>query len=139
MITIILSVLALSSAAVHIYVDRKGLRRYAYVFKPLTMGLLLLIAVLAARDNISVYGLAIIVGIVFSRDLLEIFDKEQPPRTAGEIAHDAYFVPGTKQVSELLKEMQATAVQSQPKLSLTYNTVPSDTQVVLLDYRGKNG
>lgn len=38
-----------------------------------------------------------------------------------------------------LKEMQATAVQTQPKLSLSYNTVPSDTQVMLLDYRGKNG
>ncbi len=38
-----------------------------------------------------------------------------------------------------LKEMQATAVQAQPKLSITYNTVPSDTQVMLLDYRGKNG
>ncbi|MCH8200589.1 MAG: MBL fold metallo-hydrolase [Chloroflexi bacterium] len=38
-----------------------------------------------------------------------------------------------------LKEMQATAVQAQPKLSLSYNTVPSDTQVILLDYRGKNG
>ncbi len=38
-----------------------------------------------------------------------------------------------------LKELQATAVQAQPKLSLSYNTVPSDTQVVLLDYRGKNG
>ena len=37
-----------------------------------------------------------------------------------------------------LKEMQASAVQSQPKLSLSYNTVPSDTQVILLDYRGKN-
>ncbi len=38
-----------------------------------------------------------------------------------------------------LKEMQAAAVQAQPKLSLSYNTVPSDTQVILLDYRGKNG
>ncbi len=38
-----------------------------------------------------------------------------------------------------LKEMQATAVQAQPKLSLSYNTVPSDTQVILLDYKGKNG
>lgn len=37
-----------------------------------------------------------------------------------------------------LKEMQASAVQAQPKLSLSYNTVPSDTQVILLDYRGKN-
>jgi len=65
MTTIILSVLAFASAAVHIYPDRAGLRRYAYVFKPPTMVLLLLIAVFTARDNVSVYGLAIITGIVF--------------------------------------------------------------------------
>lgn len=54
-----------------------------------------------------------------------------------------YKTPVTKGDLEsperFLKEMQATAVQSQPKLSLSYNTVPSDTQVILLDYRGKNG
>ena len=66
MMTIILSVLAFASAAAHIYADRAGMRRYAYVFKPLTMVLLLLIAIFATRDNVSVYGLAIIAGIVFS-------------------------------------------------------------------------
>ncbi|RLC56058.1 MAG: lactamase [Chloroflexi bacterium] len=53
-----------------------------------------------------------------------------------------YKTPVTKgnleTAESFLKEMQASAVQSQPKLSLSYNTVPSDTQVVLLDYRGKN-
>ncbi len=63
----------------------------------------------SGRSRIPVTGETIdhIVGILFARDLLEIFDKEQPPRTAGVIAHDAYFVPETKQLSELLKEMQA--------------------------------
>ena len=37
-----------------------------------------------------------------------------------------------------LKELQATAVEPQPKLSLSYSTVPSDTQVVLLEYRGQS-
>ena len=54
-----------------------------------------------------------------------------------------YKTPVTKgdleSADRFLKEMQATAVQAQPKLSLSYNTVPSDTQVLLLDYRGKNG
>jgi L-ascorbate metabolism protein UlaG (beta-lactamase superfamily) len=54
-----------------------------------------------------------------------------------------YKTPAAKanldSADRFLKEMQATAVQTQPKLSLTYNTVPSDTQVLLLDYRGKNG
>ena len=77
--TINLSVLAFASAAAHIYADRKVMRRYAYVFKSLTMVLLLLIAVLAARDNISVYGLAIIAGIVFSLagDIALMLPKKQ--------------------------------------------------------------
>ena len=66
MTTTILSALAFASAATHIYANRKSLRWYAYVFKPLTMVLLLLIAVFAAKENASVYGLAIIAGIVFS-------------------------------------------------------------------------
>jgi uncharacterized membrane protein YhhN len=61
-----LSVLAFLSAAAHIYADRKGMHRYAHVFKPLTVTLLLLIAVLAVRENILIYGIAIIAGIVFS-------------------------------------------------------------------------
>ena len=63
----------------------------------------------SGRSRIPVTGETIdhVVGVLFARDLLEIFDKEQPPRTAAEVAHEAYFVPETKQVSELLKEMQA--------------------------------
>ncbi len=63
----------------------------------------------SGRSRIPVTGETIdhVIGVLFARDLLEIFDKEQPPRTAAEIAHEAYFVPETKQVSELLKEMQA--------------------------------
>jgi len=61
MTMMILSVLALGSAAAHIYADRVGINRYAYVFKPLTMALLLLIALFAASGNLSMYGLAIMV------------------------------------------------------------------------------
>ncbi len=63
----------------------------------------------SGRSRVPVTGETIdhIVGVLFARDLLEIFDKEQDPRTAGEIAHEAYFVPETKQVSQLLREMQA--------------------------------
>jgi L-ascorbate metabolism protein UlaG (beta-lactamase superfamily) len=35
-----------------------------------------------------------------------------------------------------LKEMGITALEPQPKLSVSRNSIPSDTQVVLLDYRG---
>jgi len=63
----------------------------------------------SGRSRIPVTGENIddIVGVLFARDLLEIFDKELDPGSAEGIAHDAYFVPETKQVSKLLKEMQA--------------------------------
>jgi len=96
MITIVLSVLAFASAVAHIYADRKGLRRYAYVFKPLTMVLLLLIAVFAARDSISVYTVAITAGIVFSLvgDVAMMLPRKQIVIGMGAFlaAHVAYIV-----------------------------------------------
>ncbi len=45
---------------------------------------------------------------------------------------------GTLDTAErFLKEMEVKDVQPQQKLQITYNTVPSDTQVVLLDARGQ--
>jgi hypothetical protein len=35
-----------------------------------------------------------------------------------------------------LKEMGVTTVEPLPKLSITRSSIPSDTQVMLLDYRG---
>jgi len=96
MTTIILSALAFGSGAAHIYADRAGLRRYAYVFKPLTMVLLLLIAVFTARDNVSVYGLAIIAGIVFSLvgDVALMLPKKRIVIGMGAflVAHVAYII-----------------------------------------------
>jgi CBS domain containing-hemolysin-like protein len=62
----------------------------------------------SGRSRIPVTGENIddIVGVLFARDLLEVFDKDLNPGSAEGIAHDAYFVPETKQVSKLLKEMQ---------------------------------
>ena len=62
----------------------------------------------SGRSRIPVTGGSIddIVGVLFARDLLEVFDKNLDPGSAEGIAHDAYFVPETKQVSKLLKEMQ---------------------------------
>jgi CBS domain containing-hemolysin-like protein len=62
----------------------------------------------SGRSRIPVTGENIddIVGVLFARDLLEVFDKELDPGSVEGIAHDAYFVPETKQVSKLLKEMQ---------------------------------
>jgi CBS domain containing-hemolysin-like protein len=47
-----------------------------------------------------------IVGILYARDLLTLYDEEVPARPCSEIAQSAYFVPETKQISELLREMQ---------------------------------
>ena len=96
MITILLSALAFASAAVHIYADRKRMHRYAYVFKPLTMVLLLLIAVLAAKGSISLYGVAIIAGIVFSvvGDVALMLPRKQIIIGMGAflVAHVAYII-----------------------------------------------
>jgi len=48
-----------------------------------------------------------VIGILYARDLLTLFDGELPPRPCAELARDAYFVPETKQIAELLREMQA--------------------------------
>lgn len=47
-----------------------------------------------------------IIGILYARDLLTLYDQNVPARPCSEIARDAYFVPETKQISELLREMQ---------------------------------
>jgi CBS domain containing-hemolysin-like protein len=63
----------------------------------------------SGRSRIPITGESIdhVLGVLYARDLLEMFDKEAEPRSTAELAHDAYFVPETKQVSDLLKEMQS--------------------------------
>jgi CBS domain containing-hemolysin-like protein len=48
-----------------------------------------------------------IVGMLYARDLITLYDQEAPPRPAGDLSHEAYFVPETKAISDLLREMQA--------------------------------
>jgi putative hemolysin len=47
-----------------------------------------------------------VTGIVFSHDLLRIPDNEAPMRTVASLQRPAAFVPETKRVNELLREMQ---------------------------------
>jgi putative hemolysin len=47
-----------------------------------------------------------ITGIVFARDLLQVLDVEAATRTAAELQRPTAFVPETKNVAELLREMQ---------------------------------
>jgi CBS domain containing-hemolysin-like protein len=63
----------------------------------------------AGRSRIPLTGENIddIVGLLYARDLLTLYDQAAPPRPARDLAHRAYFVPETKAISELLREMQA--------------------------------
>jgi CBS domain containing-hemolysin-like protein len=47
-----------------------------------------------------------VTGIVFARDLLHVRDADAATRTVGQLQKPAEFVPETKKVAELLREMQ---------------------------------
>ena len=63
----------------------------------------------SGRSRIPVTGESVdhVVGVVYGRDLLELFDQEASAQSVRKIMHEAYFVPETKPISELLREMQA--------------------------------
>ena len=61
-----------------------------------------------AFSRVPVYAdnLDDITGIAFAHDLLQIADTDAPTRTVAEMQRPAAFVPETKKVAELLREMQ---------------------------------
>ncbi|MDK1019504.1 MAG: hemolysin family protein [Actinomycetota bacterium] len=61
-----------------------------------------------SRIPVTDGGVDHVKGIIYSRDLLELFDQEVPARSVGTLSHEAYFVPETKAISHLLREMQAS-------------------------------
>ena len=64
------------------------------------------------KSRIPVYGddTDDILGVLYARDLLKLWDDEAGPRRARDLMRDAYFVPETKRVPDLLREMQANQV-----------------------------
>ena len=62
----------------------------------------------SGRSRIPVTGDSIdhVIGVLYARDLLELFDREAPPRSTAQLCHEAYFVPETKPIPDLLREMQ---------------------------------
>ena len=66
MLTAILTLLAILSAALHIRAEYHGPRYHVYLFKPLTMVFILLIALQARWPDFSRYKVAIIAGLVCS-------------------------------------------------------------------------
>jgi CBS domain containing-hemolysin-like protein len=61
-----------------------------------------------AFSRVPVYAGSLdhVTGIAFARDLLKILDIEAGTRTVAQIQRPAAFVPETKKVAELLREMQ---------------------------------
>lgn len=61
------------------------------------------------RSRVPVVGSGLddVVGVLFARDLLTLMDSGAGPRPVTELMRPASFVPETKRVSELLREMQA--------------------------------
>jgi len=66
MLIVILTLLVIPSASLHIRAEYRGPQHHVYVFKPLTMACILLIAVQAGRANYSLYMYAIIAGLICS-------------------------------------------------------------------------
>jgi CBS domain containing-hemolysin-like protein len=61
-----------------------------------------------AFSRVPVYSGSLdnVTGIAFAHDLLKVFDTDAKTRTVAEIQRPAAFVPETKKVAELLREMQ---------------------------------
>ncbi len=59
-------------------------------------------------SRVPVYSSSLdqVTGIAFAHDLLKVLDSEANTRTVAEIQRPAAFVPETKKVAELLREMQ---------------------------------
>ncbi len=59
-------------------------------------------------SRVPVYSTSIdsVTGIVFAHDLLQISDDDARTRTVAQIQRTAAFIPETKKVNELLREMQ---------------------------------
>lgn len=66
----------------------------------------------AGRSRIPVLGNGAddVLGVLYARDLLKLMDDEAAAVPSTEIMRPAYFVPETKRVPELLRDMQANQV-----------------------------
>jgi len=60
-------------------------------------------------SRVPVFGESLdeITGVAFARDLLGVQDTDAAERTVAEIQRPALFIPETKKVNELLREMQS--------------------------------
>ncbi len=93
------------SASVHIRAEYRGPRRYVYIFKPLTMGLICLIAILG-QASLPFYKYMIIVGLISSMAgdvfLMLPSDRFVAGVIAFLIAHLFYIVAFASEISALI-------------------------------------
>ena len=70
------------------------------------------IVLAAGRSRIPVIGDGSddVLGVLYARDLLSLMDDEAEAVPARDIMRPAYFVPETKRVPELLRDMQANQI-----------------------------
>jgi uncharacterized membrane protein YhhN len=66
MILFIVTILVIITAIIHIYADYKKQHYQTYIFKPLTISLIILIGVIQTAEVSAVYRYLIISGLVFS-------------------------------------------------------------------------
>jgi uncharacterized membrane protein YhhN len=64
--TLILTLFGFASAGLHIRAEYVGPRAQVYLFKPLTMILIIAVALVAGADNTSTYKVAVVAGLVCS-------------------------------------------------------------------------
>jgi CBS domain containing-hemolysin-like protein len=70
------------------------------------------VAIQAGHSRIPVYGRSIdeIIGVVYAKDMLRFVNEDHEGVVAGDLAREAYFVPESKKVDDLLNEMQQAKV-----------------------------
>jgi uncharacterized membrane protein YhhN len=99
MLTTLLTLLAILSASLHIRAEYYGPRYHVYLFKPLTMVFILLIAVQAGKPDALHYKYAIIAGLVCSLAgdvfLMLPSDRFIPGLVSFLVAHLFYVVAFT--------------------------------------------
>lgn len=105
MLTSILTLLAILSASIHIRAEYRGPRQHIYIFKPLTMVFILLIATLG-QATLPFYKYMIITGLVFSLAgdvfLMLPSDRFVAGLVAFLIAHLFYIAAFASEISALI-------------------------------------
>jgi uncharacterized membrane protein YhhN len=105
MLTSILTLLAILSASIHIRAEYRGPRQHIYIFKPLTMVFILLLAILG-QATLPFYRYMIITGLVFSLAgdvfLMLPSDRFVAGLVAFLIAHLFYIVAFVSEINVLI-------------------------------------